>query len=91
MEKTRHDQLDQVLALLVYIISQSRTFDFHSASHSADSFTATEIGDMYEGVVEGSKDSGNAKDKSTLCHIRAKLHIFLLLLSSLLLLNISVT
>merc|ERR1712233_244182 len=37
--------------------------DFHASSNSADGFAAGEIGNMYEGVVEGREDSCDAENK----------------------------
>lgn len=40
--------------------------DLHAASDTGDGFAAGQIGDVDEGVVEGRKDAGNAKDELAL-------------------------
>lgn len=40
--------------------------DLHATSHTGDGFAAGEIGDVDEGVIEGSEDTGNAKDELAL-------------------------
>lgn len=37
--------------------------DLHAAGDTGDGFAATEIGNVDEGIVEGGKDTGNAKDE----------------------------
>jgi hypothetical protein len=40
--------------------------DLHATSHTGDGFAAGQIGDVDEGVIEGGKDAGNAKDELAL-------------------------
>lgn len=37
--------------------------DLHSTGDTGDGFTAGQIGDVDEGVVEGGEDTGNAEDE----------------------------
>lgn len=46
--------------------------DLHSTGDTADGFAATQIGDVDEGVVERSEDTGNAEDELTLADLGAQ-------------------
>lgn len=52
------------------------SLDLHTTSNTGDGLTAGKIGDVNKGIVEGSKDSGNAKNKLTFTSLETKGNVF---------------
>lgn len=48
------------------------SLDLHTTGNTADGLTTREIGDVDEGIVEGSKDVGNTKDELSLTDLGTK-------------------
>lgn len=48
------------------------SLDLHTTGDTADGFTAGQIGNVNEGVVERGEDTGNAKDELACCCQLAK-------------------
>lgn len=50
--------------------------NLHTTSDTRNGFTTRKIGNVNKGIVEGSKDSGNAKNKLTLTSLETKSNVF---------------